>query len=166
MKLCVQISAAIADDGKTVISISSLEKSGQDDATGRNSVKNKRIDVVGAEDHRKIGASEGTDPALGDNNFILVWSDGIRDRSKGFSKKLLMLLRGLNGTEERISGTDLREARSKTDLDVDDCHTASAGMIENAPGSSQKSIFGLSCVNGNNTGLTVHTQDSRVGRMN
>jgi hypothetical protein len=166
MKLCVQISAAIAYDGKTVISISSLEESGQDDATGRNSVKNQRIDVIGAEDHREIGASEGTDPALGDNNFILDRTDCIRDRSKGFSKKLLMLLRGLNGTEERISGTDLREARPKTDLDVDDCHAASAGMIENTPGSNQKSVFGLSCVDGNNAGLTVHTQDSRVGRMN
>jgi hypothetical protein len=146
MKLYVQIRAAIAYDGNTIIGVSGLEKSGKDDAARRDSVKNQRIDVIGAEDHREIGASEGTDPALGDNDLILLRSDCIRDRSKGFTKELLMLLQGLNGAEERISGADFREARSKTDLDVNDCHAAGASMLENTFGSNQKGVFALSGV--------------------
>ena len=86
MELGVQIGAAIADDRETVIGVSSFEKSGQDDATGRNAVENQRIDVIGAEDHREIGAGEGTDPVLGDDNFILARCESIRDRSEGFTK--------------------------------------------------------------------------------
>ena len=77
-----------------------------------------------------------------------------------------MLLRGLNGTEECISGADLREAWSKTDLDVDYGHAASASMIENTFGSKQKGVFVLLCVDGDDAGLTVHAQDGRVGRIN
>jgi hypothetical protein len=47
----VQVSATIADDRKTVIGVSSLDKSGKDDTTGRNAQKNQRIDVIGAKDH-------------------------------------------------------------------------------------------------------------------
>jgi len=157
MELLVQISATIADDRETIIAVGSFKKSGQDDPAGRNPEKNQRIDVIGAEDHREIGSGEGTDPMFGDNNLILARSDSIRDRSKGLPKQLLMLLRRLNGTEECISGADLREARSKTDLDMDYGHAAGASMIENTLGSNQKSLFVLSRVDGNDTGLAVHT---------
>ena len=77
-----------------------------------------------------------------------------------------MLLGGLNGAKERISGTNLWEARSKADLDVDDCHPGSASMIENACGSSQESVFAVFGVDGNNSGLTIHAQHGGVGRVN
>ena len=55
---------------------------------------------------------------------------------------------------------------SKTYLDVNDSHAAGASMIENTCGSGQKGVFGLSGVDGNDSGLTVHAQDGGVGRMN
>ena len=84
MKHRVQVSATIADDRKTVIGISSFDKGGKDDTTGRNAVKHQRIDVIGAKNHREIRAGEGTDSVLGDNDFILLRCDGIRNRSKRF----------------------------------------------------------------------------------
>jgi hypothetical protein len=55
---------------------------------------------------------------------------------------------------------------SKTYLDVDDRHASSTGMVENACDPSQKSIFGLSRVDRNDAGLTIHAQDGRVGWIN
>jgi hypothetical protein len=135
MELCVQINAAIAYDRETIIGVSGLEKSGQDDSTCRNSIKNQRVDFPRAEDHRKIGTSEGTDAVLGDDHFILERCDRIRDSAKRFPKQLLMLLRGLDGAEECIPRTDLRQARAKTDRDVDDGHATIARMIKDIPGS-------------------------------
>jgi hypothetical protein len=39
-------------------------------------------------------------------------------------------------------------------------------MIENTCDPNQKSVFGLSRVNGNDADLTIHAQDRRVGRIN
>ena len=36
-------------------------------------------------------------------------------------------------------------------------------MMENTRDSGQKSVFGFSRVSGNDAGLTIHAQDSRVG---
>jgi hypothetical protein len=49
---------------------------------------------------------------------------------------------------------------------VDYGHARSTSMIENTCDSNQKSVFGLSGVNGNDAGLTIHAQDGRVGRIN
>ena len=76
-----------------------------------------------------------------------------------------MLLRGLDRTEECISGTDLGESRSKPYPDMDYGHAGSAGMIENTRDSNQKSVFSVSGVNGNDAGLTIHAQEGRVGRI-
>jgi hypothetical protein len=66
MKLRVQISAKVADGRETVVGVRRFKKSGQDYATSRDAVENQRIDVIGAKDHREIGAGEGTDPVLGE----------------------------------------------------------------------------------------------------
>ena len=81
MKRRVQVSATIADDRKTVIGVSSVDKSGKDDTTGRDAAKNQCIDVIGAKNHREIRAGEGTDSVLGYNDVIVLRCDGIRDRS-------------------------------------------------------------------------------------
>jgi hypothetical protein len=69
-----------------VIGVSSLDKSGKDDTTGRNAVKNQCIDVIGAKNHGEIRAGEGTDSMLRYNDFIALRCDRIRDRSKRFSE--------------------------------------------------------------------------------
>ena len=86
MKRRVQVSATIADDRKTVIGVSSVDKSGKDDTTGSNAAKNQCVDVIGAKNHREIRAGEGTDSVLGYNDFIVLRCDGIRDRSKWFAE--------------------------------------------------------------------------------
>jgi hypothetical protein len=80
VKHCVQVSAAIADDRETVIGVSSVDKSGKNDTTGRDAVKNRCIDVIGAKNHSEIRAGEGTDSVLGYNDFIALRRDGVRDR--------------------------------------------------------------------------------------
>ena len=80
MKRCVQVSATIADDRKTVIGVSSVDKSGKDDTTGRDAVKNQCIDVIGAKNHSEIRAGEGTDSVLGYNDFIALRRNAVRDR--------------------------------------------------------------------------------------
>ena len=84
MKRRVQVSATIADDRKTVIGVSSVDKSGKDDTTGRNAIKNQCIDVIGAKNHGEIRAGEGTDSVLGYNDFIALRCDGIRNHSMRF----------------------------------------------------------------------------------
>ena len=84
MKGWVQVSAAIPDDRKPVIGISSVDKSGKDDTTGRDAAKNQCIDVIGAKNHREIRAGEGTDSVLGYHDFIALGRDGVRDRFQRF----------------------------------------------------------------------------------
>ena len=84
MKRRIQVSATIADDRKTEIGVSSLGKSGQDNTTGRNAVKNQGVDVLRAKNHGEIRACEGTYATLGYHDFITLRRDGIRDRSKRF----------------------------------------------------------------------------------
>jgi hypothetical protein len=76
-----------------------------------------------------------------------------------------MLLGGFYGGKECISRTDLGKSRSKAHLDMDDGHASRTSMIENTCDSIQKSVFGVSGVDGNDRGLTIHAQDSGVGRI-
>jgi len=166
VKRCVQVSATVADYGKTVIGVRGLDESGKNDTTGRNAVKDQCVDVIGAKNHGEIRAGEGTDSVLGYNDFIALRCDGSRDRPERLPEEPLMLLGGFNGAEESISGADLGEPRSKTYLDVDDGHASSTSMIENTCGSNQKGVFALPGVDGNDAGLTIHAQDGRVSRIN
>ena len=165
MKCGVEVGAAIADDRNPVIGVGSLDKSGKNDAAGRDAVKNQCIDVIRAKNHGEIRAGEGTDSMLGYNDLIVLRCDDIRYRSEWFLEEPLMLLRGFDGTEQCVSGTDLGEPWSKTYLAVDDGHAGSTSMIENTRDSSQKSVFGFPGVNRNNAGLTIHAQDGCVGRI-
>ena len=80
MERQVQVSATIANDCEAVIGVSCLDKSGKDDTTGRNAVKNQCIDVIGAKNHSEIRAGEGTDSVLSYNDFIALRRNGVRDR--------------------------------------------------------------------------------------
>ncbi len=84
MKRRVQVSATIGDDRETVIGVSSVDESGEDDTAGSNAVKNQCIDVIGAKNHIEICAGEGTDSVFGYNDVIALRCDGIRDRPKRF----------------------------------------------------------------------------------
>ena len=86
MQVRVQIGATVADDRETVVGVGRREQGGQNDAAGRNAIKDQRIDVLGAQDHREIGAGEGADPVLGNDNFILARCDRSRDCCKRLLK--------------------------------------------------------------------------------
>jgi hypothetical protein len=81
VKRCVQVSAAIADDRKTVIGVSSVDKSGKDHTAGRNAIKNQCVDVIGRKNHGEIRAGEGADSVLCYDNFIVSGRDGVWERS-------------------------------------------------------------------------------------
>ena len=87
------------------------------------------------------------------------------NRSERLLKEFLMLCRGFNGTEEHVSGTNLRQSGAKADLDVDNRHAGGTRVIEDACGTSQEGVFVILRMDGNDAGLTVHAQDGGAGRI-
>ena len=81
MKLGIEVGAAILNHSETKIAVRGFEQSGEDNATGRDSVENQRVDVIGAKDHGEIGAGERTDAMLGNNDVAFFWSDDRWDRT-------------------------------------------------------------------------------------
>ncbi len=86
MELRIEVGTAVFDDHETKIGVSSFEQSGEDHPACRDSVKNQRIYIVGAEDHGEIGAGKGTDPVLGDNDFTIFGGDDRWDFTERFLK--------------------------------------------------------------------------------
>jgi len=75
MDIRVEIGTAVLDDCQTEICVNSFEQSWEDDAAGGDAEENQRINVIGAKDHSEVGASEGTDTMLGDDNFPIFRGD-------------------------------------------------------------------------------------------
>ena len=69
METGVEVGAAVLNDRQTEIGVGCFEQSGEDNAAGGDAVENQRVNVIGAEDHGEVGAGEGTDAMLGDDNF-------------------------------------------------------------------------------------------------
>src|ERR1700746_2655336 len=102
---------------------------------------------------------------LGEYNFPIFRGDKRRNRSERLLKEFLMLCRGFNGTEEHVSGTNLRQSGAKADLDVDNRHAGGTSVIEDARGTSQEGVFVILRIDGTGAGLTVHAQDGGGGRI-
>jgi len=90
----VEVGAAILDDGEAEIVGNSFEKSGEHNATGDDAEEDKRVNVVGTKDHGKVGAGEGTDATLGDDNFAFFRGGCNGDRSERSREQFLTLERG------------------------------------------------------------------------
>jgi hypothetical protein len=71
VELRIEVSTAVFNNHETKIGVSSFEQSGEDHAACRDSVKNQRINIVGAKNHGEIGASKRTNPMLSDNDFTV-----------------------------------------------------------------------------------------------
>jgi len=165
METGVEVSAAIFDNREAEIGIGCLDQRRENDAAGRNAEQYQRINIVGPEDHGEVGAGEGTDAMLGDDNFALFRCDDSRDRSERFLKQLLMLRRGFNGAEEYVSRTDLRQPGTKPDLDMDNGYAGGTRVVEDTCGTSQEAVFVGFGVDGNDAGLAIHAQDGGVSRI-
>ena len=165
METGVEVSAAIFNNREAEIGIGSLDQRRENDAAGRNAEQYQRINIVGPEDHGEVGAGEGTDAMLGDDNFALFRRDDSRDRSERFLKQFLMLRRGFNGAEEYVSRTDLRQPGTKPDLDMDNGYAGGTRVVEDACGTSQEGVFVVFGVDGNDAGLAIHAQDGGVSRI-
>ena len=165
METGVEVGAAVLNDRQTEIGVGCFEQSGEDNAASGDAVENQRANVIGAEDHGEVGAGEGTDAMLGDDNFAFFRRDDSRDGSERVLKQFLMLRRGFNGTEENVSRTDLRQSGTKTDLDMDNDHADGTRVVEDACGTSQEGVFVVFGVDGNDAGLAIHAQDGGVSRI-
>jgi hypothetical protein len=165
MEIGVEVGAAVFNDRQTEIGVGGFEQSGEDDAAGGDAVENQRVNVIDAEDHGEVGAGESADAMLGDDDFAFFRGDDSRDRSERFLKQFLMLCRGFNGAEENVSRTDLREPRTKADLDMDNGHAGGTRVIEDACGTSQEGVFVVFGVDGDDAGLAIHAQDGCVSRI-
>ena len=165
MEIGVEVGAAVLNDRQTEIGVECFEQSGEDNAAGGDTVENHRVNVIGTENHGEVGAGEGTDAMLGDDNFAFFRRDDSGYRSERFLEQFLMLRRGFNGTEENVSRTDLRKPGTKTNLDMDNGHAGSACVIKYASSTSEEGVFVVFGVDGNDAGLAIHAQDGGVSRI-
>jgi hypothetical protein len=165
MEIGVEVGTAVLNDRQTEIGVGCFEQSGEDNAAGGDAVENQRVNVIGTEDHGEVGAGEGTDAMLGDDNFAFFRRDDSGYRSERFLKQFLMLRRGFNGAEENVSRTDLRESGAKADLDMDNGHAIGTRVNEDACGASQEGVFVVFGIDGNDAGLAIHAQDGGVSRI-
>ncbi len=123
IQLRVEVGAAVLDDNQAVIGVGGFAEGGEYDAAGGDAEEDKRFDVVGAEDHFEVGAGEGADAVLGDDDVVRFGSDGGVDRSCGAPEEALVLWRGFDGSEEEIARADFGKIGTKADLYMDDAHS-------------------------------------------
>lgn len=71
----VQIGTAVFDHNEAEILIRSFDQSGENDAACGDTEKDKRVNVVRAEDHGEVGASERAYAMLGNDNFAFFRGD-------------------------------------------------------------------------------------------
>jgi hypothetical protein len=90
METGVHVGAAVLDDSEAEVVVDGFEQSREHDTAGGNAEEDKRVNVVGAEDHPEVGSGESTDAMLGDDDFAFLWGDYRRDCSKGSLKQFLM----------------------------------------------------------------------------
>jgi len=58
MEIGVEVGAAVLDDGEAEIVVGGFEQSGEDNAAGRNAEEDKRVNIVGAENHSQVSSRE------------------------------------------------------------------------------------------------------------
>ena len=86
MEIGIEVGAAVLNDRQTEIGVGCFEQSREDNAAGGDAVENQGVNVIGPEDHGEVGAGEGADAMLGDDNFAFSRRDDSRDRSERFLK--------------------------------------------------------------------------------
>ena len=91
VEIGVEIGAAILDHRGAEIGVRGFEQSGKNDSARGDAEKDERIDVIGAENHREVGAGERADAVFRHDNFAFSRCDGRRDRSERTFKEFLML---------------------------------------------------------------------------
>jgi hypothetical protein len=90
MQFEIDVRAAVLDDDEAVVGVSGLEEGGEDDAAGGDAEEDERFDIIGAKDHFKVGACEGADAVLGDDDVVGLRSDRGVDRACGALEEALM----------------------------------------------------------------------------
>ena len=161
MQFEIEVGAAVLDDDEAVIGVCGLEEGGENDAAGGDAEEDERFDVVGAKDHVEVGAREGADAVLGDDDVVGLRRDDGVNRSRRTLKKALVLRRGLDGGEERIACADFGKIGTKADLHVDDAHCGGAGTLQDAGRTGEQ--FLILDVDGDDAGLEVHAEDGGAG---
>jgi len=91
MEIGVKVGAAVLDDGEAEIVVGGFEQSGEDNAAGCNAEEDKRVNIVGAENHSEVSSREGTDAMFGDDNFTFFGRNCSGNRSEWSLKQFLML---------------------------------------------------------------------------
>ena len=113
MEAGVAIGAAIGDHEDAVVGVAGFQQSGEDDAAGGDAEQNQSIDFGCAENHCKIGAGEGADAVLGDDNVGGFGAERGMDFAGLIGEQALVPRAAFDGPEERIAGADLGQARRK-----------------------------------------------------
>lgn len=163
MQFFVKVSATVLEDDDAVVGVGSFEECGENHTTGGDTEEDEGMYVVGAEDHFEVGACEGTDAVLGDDDVGGIGSDGGMNCSRGALKQLLVSRRGLDRAHKEIARADLREIRAEADLHVDDAHPGGTRALEDAGGTDEEFI--VLHVDGDDAGLHVHAEDGGAGGL-
>ena len=157
VQIGIEIGAAVLDYCESVIGVTGLKKSGENDATGRDAEQDERLNIVGAENHGQVGTGEGAHTMLGDDDFAFRGRERRVDASQWLLKQTLMSQRRLHCAESLISGTHFRKTGAKTYFNVDDGHVRRACVIQDAGDARKKSVLISLGVDGDDACLAIHT---------
>ena len=69
MDVWVLVGAAVFDDDEAVVGVGGVKEGGEDDSASGDTEEDEGVDVVGAEDHGEVGAGEGAEAVLGDDDL-------------------------------------------------------------------------------------------------
>lgn len=161
VQFLIEVGAAVLDDDEAVVSVGGFAEGGQYDAAGGDAEEDERFDVVGAKDHFEVGACEGADAVLGDDDVVRFGRDGGVNRAHGALEEALVLRGGLDGGEEKIARADFGKIRAEADLHVDDAHSGGASALQDACGTGEQVL--ILDVDGDDAGLQVHTENGSAG---
>jgi hypothetical protein len=75
----IEVGTTILDDDEAVVGVGGMEQRGKDDATGGDAEEDEGVNFFGAQDHGEVGAGEGADAVLGDDDIVTLRCDGGMD---------------------------------------------------------------------------------------
>jgi hypothetical protein len=73
VNFCIEVSTAILDHDQSVVGVTGMKKSGENNATCCDPEQDERIDIPCPKDHIEVGSGKGADPVLGNENIFLLW---------------------------------------------------------------------------------------------
>ncbi len=141
MRVCIDVRAAVSENGDAIVAIRRVQRRGQHGAAGRDAAKNQRIDVVRAEQEIEVGSCKRGNPALG-HDQIPCFNANRRMEPAAFALEKLLVRHGrLHRAQKCVARTGLGNAGSKRHLHVNDAHSSGARAPQYGRDTADERLF-------------------------